>query len=198
MMKVLATILGLLVRHALTALGVNDVVTGDEQEKLVGALLVILGIIWSVMQKYDGFKKAAAVAVRLMKAAGLVSLLFLVGCTTVSFDSTGRVKEVGFYGRGCVDVITSSKQTWVTVQTDGVTNWIANEVSPIVRDTAAAVMVALQAPADILRSFFGLPPTTVIMTNDVHGCLGVLEAEPTKAPPTPGTLQRLRDWLTPD
>lgn len=47
----MSELIGLVVRHALTALGADGIFNGDETEKVVGALAVLAGVAWSVFNK---------------------------------------------------------------------------------------------------------------------------------------------------
>lgn len=67
----MTTILALLLRHVLTALGLKAFTSSDEFEQLLGALGIIGGLVWSIWQK----KKAGEALVSKTDAKMLVFLL---------------------------------------------------------------------------------------------------------------------------
>lgn len=47
------------VRHALTALGMAGVLSGDEMNQAVGAISTLVGLAWSVIPKLIAAREAA-------------------------------------------------------------------------------------------------------------------------------------------
>lgn len=149
-------LIGLLIRHALTAFGASEFLKDDSVNQLAGAVMLIGGVVWSIVQKKKA-KTAAALAVE--KAALpliVIYALALVGCAHVSTieetynpetKGNDRTKFSGFFffNRGGVEGLTVGKRSDKTSTTLSVAKGSTETQSEAIKAAGEALGAGIAA-----------------------------------------------------
>jgi hypothetical protein len=186
----------LMVRHALTAIGLNELLDESQTQQLIGALAVVAGIAWSIAQKPALRAKLA----RLVGLGVVILPLLWLGCASAPVKITyspGVAGEAGVigggeaaraqlstvevdpsaYGRQCFDLAIDPDGTvGVTYAVDASSDYAGVRVLPsILPEIVGAVMAAVGAPFDLIGSLLGVPRPELPAPSAISACSAIFE-----------------------